>query len=76
MANCRYCDQDLFFASMPSSKKLPCNSPPIKTWRSGDDAVLVVNELNQGILIPRNTRVRIYHEHWSRCPGANDARKR
>ena len=76
MARCRHCDQNLFFASMPSGKKLPCNSPPEKTWRNGEDTVLVVNENNQAVLIRKRTLVRIFKEHWSACPGADDARKR
>ena len=75
MARCRHCDQDLFFATMPTGKKLPCESPPIKTWRSGEDTVLVVNEQNQAVLIPKHTMVRIFKEHWSSCPGADEARK-
>lgn len=75
MAKCRHCDQELFFASMPSGKKLPCENPPMKTWRSGPDTVLVVNQNNQALLVPHGSTVRIFKEHWSSCPGADDARK-
>ncbi len=72
---CRLCAQDLFFASMPSGKKFPCESPPIKTWTSGMDTVLVVNHLNQALLVSPRSTVRIFREHWSSCPGAEEARK-
>ena len=73
---CRHCDTGLFFATMPTGKKLPCEHPPIKQWRSGEDTVLVVNEHNQAVLIPAGSVVRIFKEHWSSCPGANSERKR
>jgi len=66
----------LFFATMPTGKKLPCEAPPIKTWTSGDDTVLVVNVHNQAVLIPANSPVRVFKEHWSSCPGANTERRR
>lgn len=75
MATCRYCGQALFFASMPSGKKLPCDNPPTKTWRNGKDTVLVVNEHNQALLVRGGSQVRIFKEHWSSCEGADDARK-
>jgi len=60
---------------MPSGKKLPCESPPMKTWRNGEETVLVVNENNQAVLITARSTVRIFKQHWSSCSGAGEARK-
>lgn len=75
MAECRQCGKPIFFASMPSGKKLPCSSPPEKQWRGPDHTVLIVNDRNQAILVTKGSNVRIFAEHWSTCPGANEERK-